>query len=371
MRLFWNCLHIVVFAVAAAHDFLSNVRIPLFRHRTHELLGGDEFTPSSFSITNEQSSQRKMIASFFQRNLLQSTVDFLRHLQKNTSVTSVSPTPAPVSRFCSSNGNGVVFPDDDFNILAFKSQFEPVCVCYEDNNTEETFADIGGSNASEFINNLNAAFLNVRAVIEYDCVNTCANCFNEEEFCGILQTSESSLLQGTEGNFTVEELRNGEITEASFERLLGESSFSITTCFNYTKGETGRLCYGGNFNLSTTPSCFVQHNDILCNSCTFPNDPFVDEANSDCFIADCTNVGAKSLIDTCNGTGYEAAFRFLALSEGEAGNTTVTLGSCDEPTAAPIETQLTTLGPLESAAATLVFTTRMWTIVGIVHLVMF
>jgi hypothetical protein len=367
MRLILYQVQVLFLSATAARSLQNGFlfgALPL-RHLIHQLDTDDESTLSSFSIVNEQSIQRKMIASFIQRNLLENKIEFLRDLQMNTATASND------NRFCSLNGNGVAFPDDDFNTVAFDSQFEPVCMCYEENNTEEMFADIGGANASEFINNLNAAFLKVRGVIEYDCVNTCANCFNDEEYCGIVQTSENSLLLGTEGNFTVEQLRNGEITEASFERLLDESFFSITTCINYTKGETGQLCYGGTFNLSSTPSCFVQYNDILCNSCTFPNDPLVEKANSDCFIADCTNLAAESWIDTCNGTGYDKIFRFLAVSEGGVGNTTVTLGSCDVPTGSPIETQATTLNPPESAAETLIFPTTMWTVIGISSLLIF
>jgi hypothetical protein len=269
-----------------------------------------------------------------------------RHLETTTVVPDASPTADPIAasgRVCSPDGNGVVFPDDDFNMVLFDAQYEPFCNCLADDNTDETFASLpASSNAIEFIVALNAAFADIMATIEYDCINTCANCFQNGEYCGILQTSETSVLQGTEGNFTVEQYMKGEVTQASFERLLGESSFAITTCINYTKGETGQLCYGGNYNFSTTLSCFVQYNDVMCNSCTFPNDPLsYDLMNNDCFVANCTNIGANYTVDTCAGTGFNDMFRFFNVSENNVGKTTVTIGNCDDseaptPTLSPI-----------------------------------
>ena len=362
---------VVLIGVAEVHSMERTSPSSVFslRQRLQRLVDGlDMVSTSEFSIVNEQYHQRKVIASNIHSNVLDHYIDRLRRLQTNIAIPSVnaaSATVAAESQLCSPNGDGVVFPDDYFNILAFNSQYEPVCVCFEDTNTEEIFSDIGGANTTEFINNLNAAFSNLLGVIEYDCINSCANCFNDEEYCGLLQTTENSLLQGTEGNFTVEELRNGEITEASFEHLIRESFFSITTCINYTKGETGRLCYGGNFNLSAEPSCFVQYNDIMCNSCTFPNDPFANEEDSDCFVADCSNVGAANWINTCNDTGYDAAFRFLAFSESGVGNTSLTLGSCGAPTTSPIETLSTTLNPPQSATAAVVTSTAIYLVLGI------
>jgi hypothetical protein len=295
-----------------------------------------------------------------QRRVLQRTVEAVMNGTSTTTAANRSSASSSfyrsnsIQRICSPDANGVVFPDDDFNIQLFRSDAEPMCSCYERDNTDLVLFSLvndNSANVTEYLQKLNKAFSRIVGVIQYECVNTCEHCFtlsdsdNESDasFCGILQTNESSTYRGTEGNFSMKEYSTGQITAASWERLFSESSFSISTCIEYTKNEVGTLCFGSHFwNLSTTPTCYVQYNDTLCQSCSFPYSPIndVNVTNNDCFIVDCTNIDPDaSIINTCNGTGYNGIFRFVELIENGVLNnsTSVTVGSCDgPPTMVPI-----------------------------------
>jgi hypothetical protein len=288
----------------------------------------------------------------------------------------------------------VAFPDDDFNTKLFADDAIPSCTCYTDDNTEEVLGSLRNNNATnvtEYLSQLNLAFGTIMGIVEYNCSNTCEHCFtysttstsstDNEYFCGILQTNESSTYQGNMGNFTIEEYNTGEVTEASWERLFSESSFTITTCMTYTVNEMGTICYSSNFmNLTKGPTCYVQYNDTTCNSCTFPYNPIsdVNVTNNDCYIVDCTNIIPDvGMIDTCTGTGtgYNGILRFLQLIENGITNTTnVSLGSCTgpptslSPTLAPIMTEMTESTPTiivtsrssPNIASTSLYTVHAW-----------
>jgi hypothetical protein len=314
-----------------------------------------------------------------QRQVLQRTLEEIMNANATTSTSSnatgtpTNPTSSlssihrrkPIQRICAPEANGIVFPDDDFNIQLFRNDAAPMCSCYEKDNTDLVLFSLlndNSANVTEYLNKLNKAFSRIVGVIEYECSNTCEHCFTSvknsssssstnserDTFCGILQTNESSTYRGTEGNFSMEEYSTGRISAASWERLFSESSFSISTCIEYTKNEVGTLCYGSSFqNLSTTPTCYVQYNDTLCQSCTFPHNPIYDVnvTNNDCFIVDCSNIiPSASVINTCTGTGYNGIFRFMELIENGIPNTTtsVIVGSCDgPPTLTPIAAPVT------------------------------
>ena len=300
-----------------------------------------------------------------QRHVFQRTVEAI--VKHATAASSTTPTSNntlshsssssfrsnSIQRVCSPDANGVVFPDDDFNIQLFRDDAEPMCSCYERDNTDLVLYSLvkdKSANVSEYLQKLNQAFSRIVGVIEYDCANICEHCFttftndstNESDtFCGILQTNESSTYRGTEANFSMEEYSTGKITAATWEHLFSESSFSTSTCIEYTQNEVGTLCYGSHFwNISTTPRCYVKYNDTLCQSCVFAYNPLddVNVTNNDCFIVDCTNiVPNSSVINTCNNSGYDGIFRFVEWIENGVSNTTttnaraVTVGSCDGP----------------------------------------
>ena len=265
-----------------------------------------------------------------------------------------------IDRVCSPDADGAVFSDDDFHMELFRNDALPVCSCYEEDNTAVVLLALkndASANVTEYLSKLNQAFTRIVGVVEYNCSNTCERCFassinsqqESDSFCGILQTNESSTYRGTEGNFTLDEYRTGEITAASWERLFSDSSFSISTCIQYTKNEVGTLCFGSHFsNLSTTPSCYVTVNDTQCQSCSFPNSPVTEEnvTNNDCFIVDCRNIvtdahnNSTMMIDTCDDrTVYpqNGILRFVEYLERGISNTSVTVGRCDGfvPTVAP------------------------------------
>jgi hypothetical protein len=265
-----------------------------------------------------------------------------------------------IQRDCSPNADGVVFSDDDFNTHIFSNVAEPQCTCSSQDNTDIVLLSLVGDNSTnvtQYLTKLNHAVANIVGVAEYNCVNQCEHCFrtrgtgsttqnhddDDDAFCGIIQTNETSTYRGTEGNFTVDEYSSGTIAAASWDRIFSDSAFAITTCITYTQNEVGTLCFGSSFeNLSTAlPTCYVQYNATKCNSCNFQYNPITDVniTNNDCFIVDCSNIVPNAaLINTCNGTGYDGIFRFLQVMENgitNATTTTVTVGSCDGPPTPP------------------------------------
>ena len=330
----------------------SSIRTTVAPHRTVE-------NQNVGTSIHRHSEQYEAI----QRHVLQRTVEaVVKHAAAAPSTTPTSNSTSShsssssyrsnsIQRVCSPDANGVVFPDDDFNIQLFRDDAEPMCSCYERDNTELVLYSLvkdKSANVSEYLQKLNQAFSRIVGVIEYECANTCEHCFttftnnitNESDtFCGLLQTNESSTYRGTEANFSMEEYSTGKITAATWEHLFSESSFSTSTCIEYTQNEVGTLCYGSHFwNISTTPTCYVKYNDSLCQSCVFAYNPLndVNVTNNDCFIVDCTNiVPNSSVINTCNNSGYDGIFRFVEWIENGVSNTTnartVTVGSCDGP----------------------------------------
>ena len=357
-------------------------RVVSSRHRSRSSSSNDDDDDDDILIPSIHRHTEKY--ETIQRHILQRTVEAIVNASTSSSSSS-SYRSSSIQRICSPDANGVVFPDDDFNLQLFRSDAAPMCSCYERDNIDLILLGLvsdTSANVTEYLKKLNKAFSKIVGVIEYDCVNTCEHCFTTtsttssisnntnttnmtnasdttDTFCGILQTNESSTYRGTEGNFSMAEYSSGQITAASWERLFSESSFSISTCIEYTQNEVGRLCYGSHFtNLSTAPTCYVQYNDTRCQSCTFPHSPIhdVNVTNNDCFIVDCSNiVPDASVINTCTGTGYHGIFRFVELIEnGLSDNTTtsVVVGSCDgPPTTAPISPPVATQQAAPSSAS--------------------
>jgi hypothetical protein len=183
------------------------------------------------------------------------------------------------------------------------------------------------TNITEFVHEYNALFGMAYASSEYMCLNGCDSCY--DGVCAILDTMEKTLMDYSEPNFTANDFIYGANDLSPF---ITNFTYTYTECAHYTSGTTldGKLCYGVNADTSLIASintpCILEYDDTACNSCFFPG-----ENESECYIADCTNIDASAMIDSCNGTGFVGPFVFLGLLEVKnITSISVTVGTCNE-----------------------------------------
>ena len=186
----------------------------------------------------------------------------------------------------------------------FADQYHPNCTCMSVSNVGDAnnlFNDGFDLDLfSEFISNLNID-------IEWTCKNKCATCFPTSD-CGIFLATSKTDYNGIPTNFTTDDLLNLASMNLGFEEFLRGSQME-EYCFEYTAGQSGRVCYGSTVDVETIASnttelpCFISYDGVKCNACVLLGN---------CWIADCDNHGVP-IVNTCNGTGVDSGvFQILA-----------------------------------------------------------
>ena len=265
-----------------------------------------------------------------------SAADFPSLKETNPFRTLQNVAPASTNDTC--NPDGSVNFSDDFNMIVFGSKYSPVCNCTKADNSASVFQDVTNpsnpTNVKGLVDAFNAALGNLAGSLVYDCVNTCATCFDSEGFCGILETSENTTFSGSVGNFTYLDITSG-FSDYSIDRFIAHTSDATESCITYTSGESGRLCVrvqidgiaSAGADLSYSASCNIEYDNTMCKSCT-AQPPLTDKAKG-CIKADCTNINGNATIDSCAGTGFVGPFRYLKIVNDNGANTTTTLGGCN------------------------------------------
>lgn len=240
---------------------------------------------------------------------------------------------------CNTDGS-VNFTDDNFNMLAFGSQYDSMCTCNGTDNSQtiqNTIANLVGSGVTDFqalANALDAAIGNLSGNLQFDCTNGCEACYNNT--CGILETSEHSSFTSINPNFTIADLNSSSFfNNTDFTKYIGTSYYNFSTCVSFTQTESGKLCYGANLeiksvtDLNASAPCFITYNDQMCKSCE------VAAGGQGCITADCTNIHSGANIDTCAKTGFVGPFIFIGVFERK---NTISLGKCgvSVPASAPV-----------------------------------
>jgi hypothetical protein len=239
-------------------------------------------------------------------------------------------------------------------------------------NRTEVFAAIAQLNpingVESFVDQVNTLLGSLYSMSQYQCINECETCLND--VCGILETSALSSTSNNIGNLSLSEILAG-----NFETLssIANATFIFSNCVTFMGSSVGKICFMVDFDtvpipLSDAP-CTIEYNGVACNSCVIPDADFLTGGN--CFTADCTNIDASAMLNSCNGTGFVGPFVFLNLLETKnVTNGTFTVGSCNGaiapvspsdpataptplsvPTAAPVITSMTepSVEPIASA----------------------
>jgi hypothetical protein len=201
---------------------------------------------------------------------------------------------------------------------------------------------------ASFADDFNTVFGTLYSKSAYMCANGCESCYNG--VCGLLETTRESLIAYKKSNFTADQILNDQIVETPF---VANFTLLLKNCVQYTSGtaSNGQLCFGFNVGsvadaASSQQMCNLEYGGVPCNSCV------VDLlGNNGCYVADCTNIDASAMIDSCSGTGFVGPFVFLeVLKNDNITGSSLTLGSCDvqvAPTApiAPTPTEAPVIVP--------------------------
>jgi hypothetical protein len=178
-----------------------------------------------------------------------------------------------------------------------------------------------------FADDFNTLFGTLYSKSAYMCANGCEACF--DGVCGLLETTRETLIAYGKSNFTADQILNDLIVETPF---VANFTFYLKNCVQYTSGTTldGQLCFGIDLNnaaeaTSRQQMCNLEYDGVPCNSCV------VDLVSQEgCYAADCTNIDASAVIDSCGGTGFVGPFVFLGvLRNDNITGSNLTLGSCD------------------------------------------
>jgi hypothetical protein len=182
-----------------------------------------------------------------------------------------------------------------------------------------------------FADDFNTLFGTLYSGSAFVCENGCESCY--KGVCGLLAvTKESSIAYG-KSNFTVDQILTNQIDSTPF---ISNFTFFLKNCVQYTSGtiSDGQLCFGVVIESAAEANsaqhmCNLEYDGVPCNSCV------IDLASTDgCYVADCTNIDASAMIDSCSGTGFVGPFVLLGvLRSGNITGSSLTLGSCDvQPT---------------------------------------
>ena len=199
-----------------------------------------------------------------------------------------------------------------------------------DNNEKEISEGILAldvTNLTAYVEGFNTLVGMAYNYYSYTCVNGCEACL-ASGVCGILETAETYITEYTKSNFTIDEIGSGVFDETPF---ITNFTYEFTDCITYTSGTsaTGKLCLGLDIDdpaefLADESVCFMEYDGVRCNSCKLSFVGF-----EECITADCTNIDASGMIDSCNGTEFTGPFVYLKTFESDVTNTTFTVGSCD------------------------------------------
>jgi hypothetical protein len=180
-------------------------------------------------------------------------------------------------------------------------------------NQEEINAQIASLDPNNILDGQTATLLRFRVYLNtsYTCMNSCEACWGlGSGTCGFWETNAwlYTHVQPT------------------------ESSSSNINCVTYTHSQNldGKLCFGFYDSLFFS-ECFVEYNGVNCTSCQ----EYFNNATgySDCIKADCTNIDADALIDSCLDTGFVGPFEFLRVVQSNyLINNPFAVGNCTSPT---------------------------------------
>jgi hypothetical protein len=217
-----------------------------------------------------------------------------------------------------------------------------------ENEVQGKLLALNTTNITEFAQEYNALFGTAYASTEYMCTDGCDTCY--DGVCAMLETMEESFLDYTETNFTAEDFLSG-MVYLDVTPFTMNFTYAYTECAQYTSGTTldGKLCFGFYSDptlIALDIPCTLEYDDIACNSCFFPR-----ENELECYIADCTNIDASAMINSCNKTGFVGPFIFLGLLEVDnATSISLTVGSCDGLSAPTSPTVPVTMSPTSNDA---------------------
>jgi hypothetical protein len=177
-----------------------------------------------------------------------------------------------------------------------------------------------------FADDFNTLYGTLFSSVSYMCANGCETCYNGT--CGLLESTREDSISFRKSNFTTDQILNRQIDETLFANY----TFLLMNCVQYTSGASldGKLCLGVDIdNPANTQNaqqmCVIEYGGVACNSCVIDF-----QSRMGCYTADCTNIDASAMIDSCSGTGFVGPFIFLDLLRTDVNATTdLTVGSCD------------------------------------------